>query len=160
MWVHHVRLLQDSRGDRGAEDQQVDRQGTIHKWYLPNLWHFALFYPLISNQGAMYRWRLPSSTFSVCKISRFFTSSLIAIVIIMYMPPYWVHLTYLNSPFLRQPLLLISKDVIYGWHPKELRKYKRLSRKEFKLLLLGTGESGKSTFIKQGRRQQGSDSKL
>ena len=44
---------------------------------------------------------------------------------------------------------------------KELRKYKRLSRKEFKLLLLGTGESGKSTFIKQGRRQQGdSDSKL
>ncbi|CAG0925561.1 unnamed protein product, partial [Notodromas monacha] len=34
---------------------------------------------------------------------------------------------------------------------KELRRSKRESKRELKLLLLGTGESGKSTFIKQMR---------
>ncbi|XP_040929101.1 guanine nucleotide-binding protein G(q) subunit alpha-like isoform X2 [Betta splendens] len=34
---------------------------------------------------------------------------------------------------------------------RELRRYKKETRREFKLLLLGTGESGKSTFIKQMR---------
>ncbi|XP_026210335.1 guanine nucleotide-binding protein G(q) subunit alpha-like [Anabas testudineus] len=34
---------------------------------------------------------------------------------------------------------------------RELRRCKKESRREFKLLLLGTGESGKSTFIKQMR---------
>lgn len=40
----------------------------------------------------------------------------------------------------------ISKEI-----EKDLRKNKKAKRKEIKLLLLGTGESGKSTFIKQMR---------
>ena len=39
---------------------------------------------------------------------------------------------------------------------KDLRKHKRASKKEIKLLLLGTGEAGKSTFIKQMRILHGS----
>ncbi|KAF1377682.1 hypothetical protein PFLUV_G00203280 [Perca fluviatilis] len=39
---------------------------------------------------------------------------------------------------------------------KQLRLNKRISRRELKLLLLGTGESGKSTFIKQMRIIHGS----
>nr|AUC64907.1 Gq-alpha [Argopecten irradians] len=39
---------------------------------------------------------------------------------------------------------------------KELRKAKKDARRELKLLLLGTGESGKSTFIKQMRIIHGS----
>ena len=40
----------------------------------------------------------------------------------------------------------ISKEI-----EKDLRRNKKARRKEIKLLLLGTGESGKSTFIKQMR---------
>lgn len=39
---------------------------------------------------------------------------------------------------------------------RDLRRNKKASRKEIKLLLLGTGESGKSTFIKQMRIIHGS----
>lgn len=45
----------------------------------------------------------------------------------------------------------IEAGLINSRIEKELRKYKRDARKELKLLLLGTGESGKSTFIKQMR---------
>uniref|UniRef100_A0A915JF98 Guanine nucleotide-binding protein subunit alpha n=1 Tax=Romanomermis culicivorax TaxID=13658 RepID=A0A915JF98_ROMCU len=39
---------------------------------------------------------------------------------------------------------------------KQLQRDKRNARRELKLLLLGTGESGKSTFIKQMRIIHGS----
>jgi len=45
----------------------------------------------------------------------------------------------------------IEADKINNRIERELRRYKRDARKELKLLLLGTGESGKSTFIKQMR---------
>nr|CAB3250018.1 guanine nucleotide-binding protein G(q) subunit alpha [Phallusia mammillata] len=42
-------------------------------------------------------------------------------------------------------------EKINGQIERELRRHKKDARRELKLLLLGTGESGKSTFIKQMR---------
>jgi len=45
----------------------------------------------------------------------------------------------------------IEEDKINEQINRELRRHKKDARRELKLLLLGTGESGKSTFIKQMR---------
>ncbi|XP_002121062.2 guanine nucleotide-binding protein G(q) subunit alpha isoform X1 [Ciona intestinalis] len=45
----------------------------------------------------------------------------------------------------------IEAEKINGQIERELRRHKKDARRELKLLLLGTGESGKSTFIKQMR---------
>ena len=43
----------------------------------------------------------------------------------------------------------LQRKQVHEQIEKNLRRQKREARRELKLLLLGTGESGKSTFIKQ-----------